>query len=500
MFARKAGALLLSLSLLASNLHAETSLLWGAAGEVWSPTKRLPDFSFAGYKSSRAPIPAVAVSVNVKEFGAIGDGRADDTEAFLSAIEAASKGAVFIPAGTYKITQALRVMRRGIVLQGEGPGKTILHFPMSLTDAIGAGDSASPSGSWSWDGGFLWFEGTNRSVFLSKINAPAKRGATTLKVESVERFHKGQRIRVMMFNTDGDLGRNLHADQEPASRLLQNKMLVDFSCTVVSIGVGEIRIDRPLRTDVQLDWRPGIETDAPTVEDVGVEKLTISFPVTRYAGHHDEPGYNAITFQTVTNGWVRDVEIINADAAVIFRNGVRFCTVENVTMRSEEGREKSGWEGHHGFEVAALSQDNLFSGFRMDTRFIHSISVTSMAAGNVFMKGSGADMSFDHHRKAPYENLYTEIDAGRGTDIWLSGGDLDAGPYSGARETLWNVKSNRPIPVPSYGIQMNLIGITTGEASDLNPKGNWLEAIDPASLTPPNLFESQLARRKAKQK
>ncbi|MCX6906896.1 MAG: hypothetical protein NTY01_02510 [Verrucomicrobia bacterium] len=59
-----------------------SSDLWGTAGEKWTPQSRLPDFSFAGYHAGEAPIPDVAVKASVKNFGAKGDGVADDTAAF----------------------------------------------------------------------------------------------------------------------------------------------------------------------------------------------------------------------------------------------------------------------------------------------------------------------------------------------------------------------------------------------------------------------------------
>lgn len=492
-------SLFISFILLASCTQAETSKLWGPdGGELWSPASRLPDFSFAGYQSSKKPIPTLERSANVKDFGAKGNGKADDTEAFMTAIESAPRGVIFVPRGKYKITQVLRIQRRGIVFQGEGPDNTVLFFPNPLEEVVGPGKTSSPSGSWSWDGGFIWFQGDNRGERLATITSAAKRGATTFKVSNIEKFHAGQRVRLVMVNTDGGLGKILHADKAKASALLAGKTLVDFSCSVVSIGQNQITIDRPVRVDVNLDWKPTFESNAPTVEDVGIENLTIHFPVTRYAGHHDEPGYNAITFQGVQNGWVRNVHIVNADSGVIFRARAKFCTIENVELRNEEGRARGMWEAHHGFEVADLSQDNLFTGFKMQTRFIHSISLTSMASGNVFMKGSGTDMTFDHHRKAPYENLFTDIDAGVGSDLWASGGDEDAGPYSGARETFWNVRAARPQGLPGYAIQWNLIGITTNHKSELKTEGNWLEAIDPSRLTPANLFDSQLARRRLK--
>ena len=43
-------------------------------------------------------------AVNVKDFGAVGDGATDDTAAFTSAASAAGVKAVYVPAGSYKIT------------------------------------------------------------------------------------------------------------------------------------------------------------------------------------------------------------------------------------------------------------------------------------------------------------------------------------------------------------------------------------------------------------
>ncbi len=68
--------------------------------------------------------------LNVKDFGAIGDGETDDTEAFeLALIEAESLGAkLFIPSGIYKISKTLTI-GDGVSLIGEGPGSVPLETP-----------------------------------------------------------------------------------------------------------------------------------------------------------------------------------------------------------------------------------------------------------------------------------------------------------------------------------------------------------------------------------
>lgn len=60
--------------------------------------------------------------VNVKsDFGAVGDGATDDTTAITNAIAGlGSRGTVFLPRGTYKVTSSISITTSGIRLVGEG--------------------------------------------------------------------------------------------------------------------------------------------------------------------------------------------------------------------------------------------------------------------------------------------------------------------------------------------------------------------------------------------
>lgn len=71
------------------------------------------------------------VFANVKEFGAVGDGITDDRAAFVTAI--ASNKPVFVPEGTYRISEQITV-GAGIHIVGAGPGRSIIKFDVQNTN------------------------------------------------------------------------------------------------------------------------------------------------------------------------------------------------------------------------------------------------------------------------------------------------------------------------------------------------------------------------------
>lgn len=79
-------------------------------------------------------IPGTFTYVNVKDYGAVGNGTTDDSTAFTNAIAAigASGGTVFIPAGTYNATISV-TSKPGLRLLGSGPGTQIVPTNTSAT-------------------------------------------------------------------------------------------------------------------------------------------------------------------------------------------------------------------------------------------------------------------------------------------------------------------------------------------------------------------------------
>lgn len=66
-------------------------------------------------------VEETASHIALQDFGAVGDGVADDSQAFLDAVEAIGReGTIFIPEGRYIITKQINIPRR-IVLRGVAP-------------------------------------------------------------------------------------------------------------------------------------------------------------------------------------------------------------------------------------------------------------------------------------------------------------------------------------------------------------------------------------------
>lgn len=483
---------------------AEVSQLYpGKGNEHSAAAGRVPDFSRAGYRAGEATIPELPVKTNVKDFGAAGDGLVDDTEAFLKAIRATVDGAVWIPAGRYKITRMLVIAEREIVLRGEDWEKTVLYFPDSLTRALGDGKRHAPGKSWSWSGGFVTFAGRDRGSVLTAITAAASRGDRKLQVASAAGIRPGQWVRVVLRDLDGSLARHLHAGYLEGSEHYRGKKLVDFSSRVESVAGRTVVLQRPLRTDVRLQWRPVIYASDPSMEDSGIERLTLEFPAEQYAGHHREPGFNAVSFEGAHNCWARRLRIVNADGGVFFRNNAKFCTAESIRFTADRDRLRSGYGedpgeprtlqvgGHHGVLIMGYAQDNRVADVDFHFRFVHDLCVSAWAAGNVFAGITAIDLAIDHHRRAPYENLFTEINAGTGARLWQRGGDPGDGPPSGAGETFWNIRADTPQNVPGFAVKWNVVGITTGLPTGMKVNETWWEAIAPDRLTPSDLYFAQ---------
>jgi Pectate lyase superfamily protein len=482
---------------LIAETHAETSDLWGNAGEKWNARSRLPDFSYAGYHCGEAPLPNLPTGVSVKNFGAVGDGVTDDTAAFQKAITNAH-GVIEVPAGRYRITDILEIKRSGVVLRGSSPDKSILFFPKPLHEIRplqSATTEGRPTSEYSWAGGFVWFKGGFGGRLLAGISAPAERGDTALQVLSAANLHVGQNIEILETdNSKNTLAAALYSGDLGNTSKLEGSTYASLVCRVTKISGNRVEFNRPLRFGIRPEWSPRIVSFEPTVTESGIENLCFEFPNTPYPGHFKELGYNAVAFTDVANCWGRNLRITNADSGIFTH--ARFCTITGVVFESARKPDANGSTGHHGFDFEG--EDNLFTDFDFRMEFIHDITLDHCASGNVSAHGRGVDMCFDHHKRTCYENLFTDVDAGLGTHLWRCGGGADLGKNCGARGTFWNIRTAKPQRFPPAGFgppSMNFVAMQIEQGSEKNATGRWCEAIAPDKIEPQDIHAAQLTRR-----
>lgn len=485
-----------TVALAPSLVAAQTSSLWGTAGERWDPRGRLPDYSYAGYQAGRRPIPDVPVVISVRDTGATGNGRTDDSGAFQRAIDRAGEmggGAVMVPAGTYRLAAQLFLRESGVVLRGEGRNESTLLFTRSLADLHG------------WDIGFA--NGNNgmiqagrsgRGVFenVGSIAENARRGDRVIVLDGDARaagVEPGTWLRLTMQAADQSLWDHRHNDQNGTPHTPYcdevTAELGYWIVRVVGVEGPRIELDQPLRTDVRLAWGPKLARVAAPVEEIGIEDLRIEFEQTAYPGHHYERGYNAIGFDEglVVNAWIRDVRIRYAD------NGISLSKAKHVTVRNVkyDGSRptSSGYVGHHGTKGGI---DCLWEGLDFAANYIHEITLNERTTGTVYSRVTGSvRVSLDHHSRAQLENLITELDA---SYDWAGGGGA-CSPSAGARHTYWGFR--RAMDPPNWSeIQTNVIGaLASGVPERQTANRQWFERV--RTLSPANLYEAQLARRLA---
>lgn len=475
----------------------QNSELWGIAGEKWTPASRLPDFSQAGYRRGEEPYRIPKKSVSVKDLGAKGDGKTDDTKAFKKALASGPDKLVLIPKGRYVLSDMLEITQPRVVLRGAGPLETVLLFTRPLheikplSEETGEGKSTSV---YSWSGGLISVAGESPAKGSPvAVTAEAKRGDLKLTVGS-HRFKIGDEV--MLTVTDSStqsllhyLHRNQAKDIRPNWKKVSSQVF-----RVTQAGGKELTLDRGLRFDVKLEWTPELCLFSPEITDVGVEDLAFEFPAQAYRGHWEEVGFNPVAFSNVAHCWIRNVRVWNADSGP-FVSGW-FCTVDGISFGADPARNFTGGiSGHHG--VSFSGSDGLCTNFKFETKMFHEVTVDNGATGNVFSKGSALDFNMDHHKGAPYENLFTDIDAGEGTRLFQSGGAGGYGNHTAAGATFWNIRSKQETQWPEHFRldAMNLVALNMRGPDMKTSDGRWIEIIPPGAIAPADLHLAMRQKR-----
>jgi hypothetical protein len=488
-----------ALLLIANSVTAQTKI-WGD-GSAWTGDSILPDFSFCGYRQGSVPLPNQPADVCVTDYGAKGDGKTDSTDAFKRALTESAGKTIGIPRGVYLISDRLLINTPNTVLLGEGVEETILYFSKGLQEIeptkafTGEGFETN---NWSWSGGIITLGKScgGKSSTHFAIAAPAKRGDRTIALANTADLEAGMSGLIRATDPpDNSLIHYLYRGRTGDISLIKHKGIsVSQAVTIESIDGKRIKLRQGLRFDLRQEWNPVVLRFANDSEEIGIADFTIRFPERVYRGHWMEDGMNGFEMRG-SNNWAHNIRIQNCDSGVFVYGN--WCTVDGLQIESTRKAHHSGHTGHHA--IVLQGRECLMANFSIDTKFFHDVTVSSGSIGNVFSKGSAIDMSIDHHRHAPYENLFTEIDVGIGTRVWSSGGTKGKGLHSASGATFWNIDSREPFSLPSEqfgpaGLVFVGLHINTDSASAL-PDGWHYEKAQPSHLVPQNLYRAQLAKR-----
>jgi hypothetical protein len=468
-------------------VHSE---LWGERGELFLRGGPLPDWSFAGYRFGEVPVPTVPVAADVTAFGADGTDDADDTEAFVAAIAATDHGAIRVPPGRYLLSDILWITKPGVVLRGAGPGKTVLEFTTELEDVrpnMGDTSDGRPTSNYSWSGGFVWVKGVIERGELARVTEPARRGEFTLTLDNASRIEPGLVVEIAVADDDDrSLLDHLYGGDAGDTSNFTSRVRTGFATRVERVQGRTVTLERALPFDVRPEWSARVTRFNPRVREVGIEDLTIAFPAKPYAGHFTERGMNAIAMNGVADCWVRNVEIVNCDSG-IFLGGSSFCTLDGVVFDADRAMDpRTRAVGHHG---VTMGRDSVLTRFDFRCTLIHDVTVSNLAHGNVIKNGRGVALSLDHHKRAPFQNLFCNLDAGNGSRLWKSGGGARLGKNAGARTTFWAIRADTPIPWPRDGFgpvagpgALTLVGRISSKSSGLSKREELLDRALPARL------------------
>ncbi|GAX86598.1 hypothetical protein CEUSTIGMA_g14006.t1 [Chlamydomonas eustigma] len=459
------------------------SSLYSSTGESQTGlNSRLMDWSYAGYQAGELPLPEHPVSCSVSDFGAQGNNISDDTFAFINAIASlsGSGGVVYIPPGTYQLSQQLYVKQSNTVLRGAGQGITILYFTKSMTDLFGQnwtggmnwGAPGEVQSNWKNAPGLIRFLGPNGPdawIPVANITANATRGSNVLQLSNTSQIQAGQWMSFSQEYTGislpNDMNMRKYSYSCPKCESPGEGGVLRWHSRVTAVNNDNtIVLERNLPFNVSNDWNPVAYQFMEGISNIGIEYLTIHMKWQGYAGHFKEAGWNGVEFTDTSHCWARNITILNGDTLLSVDRS-SFCTITNITTGVTAKRNNFDRECHHGMNTSN-SQDILFSNITHTISCYHDITVFNLTVGVVFANVSGVDVAMDGHRFYTYGTLYSNVSLGAGTHPFLSGGLSVWGCRAASFTTYWNVTpttagQQTTIAPPGYdmGPNVNFVGM-----------------------------------------
>jgi hypothetical protein len=489
------------LSTAAAQPPLDSVALWEAFAANPEQHRLIPNNAYAGYARGERPIPDVPAVVDVRSFGARGDGQTLNDATVRRAIDAAwaaGGGAVRFPAGEFVFEDMILLHRDGVVLRGAGPGKTVLRFRRPLVEVLGR--TGGEVDQWNWTGGLIWvgpgddFElqrngdgGARwhwsglRETFgemrerrtrrfrsswenwrtlgeagvLARVSSESGRGVRRVRVDDAGGLRAGDRVMMAWENPqDHSLwmemaGHEAFRDVDWFDGWIEDAVpLWMWPVEILAVEGNEVILTQPTRVSIRPEYkvtfrRIGAERNGhpPLVQEAGVENLTLRMENKRHSYPYNRGvGWNGLFFNRAWNAWARNVEILYAETAV------NVSSSKNVTVSGIDVY--SPFQSKYISTNRVMSHDILYEDFRVrNTGTIsNGMNTEWLSSGNVWSRFDMDRGTFDSHRMMAFDGIRTEIRLRNPSDS-RPGGNREAGPFTGRRLVHWNIEvtdSDRP--------------------------------------------------------
>lgn len=320
---------------LSSSSISQTSTLVsvGTNGKlVYTPDSKgntLPDFSDVGYMNSEAPIPNVPVVLTV--FPIAGDNLANVQNAIntVAAMPLGSdgfRGAILFKAGTYNVSDTIKINTSGIVLKGEGFNGSGTNFIATKTSQYA----------------LFYFAGNNGISLNTSTTKKIKDtyvpfGTKQITVASGHSFVAGNNVMIHRIPKDSWI-KLLKMDSlsflDPAATNWTASAYDLYSERKIKAVNGNVlTLDAPIMDIIDTTYATGevMKYTSARTEKCGIENMRIS---STYTSATDENhGWEAVTFYNTIHGWAKNLEVYYFGySAVHILDGAAWITVDSCKM------------------------------------------------------------------------------------------------------------------------------------------------------------------------
>jgi hypothetical protein len=451
----------------------------------------IPDFSRVGYYNGDKQIPNIAVVKTITP-------SAGAEQQIQIAIDELAKqplngngfrGAVLLKKGTYTISGKISIEASGIILRGEG----------NETKLIAAGTVNRPLIDISGKGSVKEIPGSRTKITDRYVPV----GAKSFSVSSSKDYKTGDRIIVYRPGTEQWI-KDLKMDQiaeRPGTKQWQPKEYnLLYERVITKVEGNTIFIDNPIVMSMEPEYGGGeiykYNFDG-RINNVGVENLSCeSEYVSDTAENHS---WDAVSFDKIENGWVRNVSAKYFAYACVHLNP----WAKNISvLDSYCSDHKSIITGGRRYSFCNEGQQNLFINCHAADGRHDFVTQARTNGPNVFYnctaKRTHADIG-PHHRWSSgtlYDNIVTDGEI----NIQDRGNYGSGHGWVGVTQVLWNCSAkSATVQSPWANGNNYCIGLkgqkSLGRFKD-RPNGEW-EGLNKEGLQPQSLYMAQLnARRK----